>query len=256
MPLTQAQRNRIAASKAAAQARRAAKVRTARGVAQRYIRSMLPHSELKGMDTDIAISAGSVLATTNDNGASFVLNLIRTGSASYNRIGRKIALHSLRLRGQAFLNYTDTTTSGDLVGNQLRMVVVYDQLPGGTIPTFDSIFGHTVQAGTESTDFLDPPKYDGMERYRVLYDKVISISPQTTNASGGSSDLVVAMTHFDKYISLKGLNSAYSGESSPQTIADIAAGAVYVYFRGYLNETSTRWQIGPYSVARIRYTDM
>jgi len=54
--------------------------------------------EIKGMDTELAI-AGPVLATTATNGDCFVLNLVQQGAGSWNRVGRKIRMKSLRLKG-------------------------------------------------------------------------------------------------------------------------------------------------------------
>ena len=53
--------------------------------------------EKKGMDTDVTLSP--VITTTNTTGSAFVLNLIQQGAGSWNRVGRKSHLKSLRLKG-------------------------------------------------------------------------------------------------------------------------------------------------------------
>jgi hypothetical protein len=211
-------------------------------------------SEKKGMDTLIDIAAGSVPSTTNANDGSFVLNLIQQGSGSWNRVGRKTHLKSVRISG--FVRYfsTPAATTAALVENVVRMVVVWDKQPsGGAVPTFDSIFGVTAQDGTESCpDISCPPRYDNMDRFRVLRDKSYQCT-QGVIAAGGTTNEYRALQRIDEYIKLPGLESVYSGQSSPMTIADISSGALYVYFRAYGNQTGSQAVID--GVARVRYTD-
>jgi len=99
-------------------------------------------SEKKGVDTSIALTP--VIATTNTNASSFVLNLIQAGNGSWNRVGRKVHLKSLRLRGHLRWLYGNNAGTNNLDANAVRMVVVWDKQPsGGAIPTFDAIFGKT-----------------------------------------------------------------------------------------------------------------
>lgn len=210
--------------------------------------------ELKGLDTDIDIASGSLLNTTNTNGASVVLNLIQAGTGSWNRIGRKVTMKSLRLKGTARYEYASAATTGDLIGATMRMVVVYDRQPSsGSIPTFDTIFGRTAQDGTESCEFLDNLRFDNTGRFRVVCDKVISATPQTENSSGGTSDNVLMLFDFDHYVKL-GQEAIYSGQSSPMTIADISSGALYIYYRASANSATSQWYINNAS-ARLRYMD-
>ncbi len=213
-------------------------------------------SELKGMDTDISITRGNVLATTNTNGASTILNLIRSGSGSWNRIGRKVKLKSVRLRGLAQHVYSNQATTSNILSNTLRMVVVWDKQPSGaTLPTFDKIFGRTEQDGTESTDFLDPINYDNMGRFQVLADKLIDGKVSIVPNSGGSENDVFEDFAFDCYVKL-GRETIFEGNSEPMTIADISSGGLYVYFRGLRNISDvSEWQINANSFARLRYTD-
>jgi len=193
--------------------------------------------------------------TTNTNASSFTLNLVRPGTASYNRVGRKISLLSVRLRGFFQLNSLAAATTGLLTGNMVRMVVVYDKQPSGAVPAFDTIFGHTDQAGTESSIFLDPVKYDNMSRFQILKDCVIDMNLLTENQEGGTTDEVQQIYSFDEYVKLGGRETVFSGQSSPCTIADISSGGLYVFFRAATNITSSFIGLGADSVARLRYID-
>lgn len=211
--------------------------------------------EVKGLDTVLTLTP--VISTTNTNGSIFVLNLVAPGSASYNRIGRKIYNKSVRVRGSMYMQYALQATTSDLEANFCRMVLVWDKQPSsGSIPTFDTIFGITAQDGTESSSVLAPLRYDNMDRFKVLKDCVVEFHPQATPPLGGSINLVTKIAPFDEYVKLGGRETVYSGQSATQTIADISSGALYLVYRVY-NNTATTCQVGieSNSFARLRYTD-
>lgn len=213
--------------------------------------------ELKGVDTILTI-AGPVIATTNTNGDSFTLNLISPGTASYNRVGRKIYMKNLRLRGYANYEMALQATTNDIVQAPLRMVVVYDQQPSGAVPTFADIFGTTLQDGTEGSTAIAPVRYDNTQRFRVLCDHLINpqAEPKATPPTGGTSNRVNSVFEFDKFIPLRGLETVYSGQNVPCTIADISSGGLYVFFRATVaTHAIADWSITSTSFARLRYTD-
>jgi len=208
--------------------------------------------EKKGMDTDVSLTP--IIATTNTNGSAFCLNLIQNGAASWNRIGRKSHLKSLRLTGN-FLFNSQPSATGSAIDNFVRMVVVWDnQISGAALPQFDAIFGITDQSGTESCpDITCPPRYDNMDRFKVLSDTIIEQPPLPIQTFAGTA----ATAHhvpFDKYIRLNNLESVYATNSNPMTIADLSTGALYVYFRAK-NNVGGQAIVTSDGIARIRYTD-
>lgn len=211
-------------------------------------------SEVKGCD--YALTTSPILATTNTNGSQVTVNLVAPGVVSYNRIGRKIRMKSLRLKGNIQYAYTRTVTTGNLQSQVVRMVVVYDQQPSGAVPTFDTIFGRTVQDGTETAGYLDAVKYDSMGRFKILKESTYEMNPMIWNNEGGTTDLTYVQVNFDEYIKLHGLETVYSGQSSPCTIADLSTGGLYVFFRSdnYVAGTSEA-SITSNSFARLRYYD-
>lgn len=211
--------------------------------------------EKKGMDTALTLSP--VTDTTNTNASSFVLNLVQQGAGSWNRIGRKINLQSVRLRGVATFAFQVQAVTGQLFANTLRMVVVWDKQPSGAaIPTFDTIFGKTDQSGTESTTFLDPVRYDNMDRFVILRDVVKDAQSEATSDAGTTLVSQVNCS-FDEYVKLGSREVVFSGQSNPMTIADISSGALYVYFRAETNSIlTTQVSIDATSFARLRYTDI
>lgn len=244
----QAQRAQYSTQKRSARRRRA--VASARK--PMYVVPM----EKKGMDTDIITAGATVKATTNTNDDITIINLIRAGTGYFNRIGRKSHSVSVRLFGTVSCAYIHETTTGILQSNCLRQVVVWDKQPTGVLPVFDAIFGTTDQAGTESTQYLDPLKYDNMDRFQILRDTKYVMNPLTENQQGGTADSVNQVFVVDEFIKLNNRESVYSGDSSPMTISDISSGALYVIYRAEIDgPTNTAWTVDPSCFARLRYND-
>lgn len=227
-----------------------------RGGLQAGARQLLKSAgELKGVDTALTLSP--IISTTSTNASSFTLNLIQAGNGSWNRVGRKVSLQSIRIRATFLHQYAPVTTTTSLVGNSVRMVVVWDKQPSsGSVPTFDQIFGRTVQDGTESCLFMDSLRYDNTERFRVLRDKVMDTPINATTTVAGTGNLILNYYSCDEFIPLKGLTTVFSGQSSPMTITDISSGALYVFFRAQNNVATTNLiSVEDDSFARLRYKD-
>jgi len=209
--------------------------------------------ELKGVDQRLTV-AGPIIATTATSADSFVLNLIQEGSGSENRIGRKINLQSLRLKGLCELTMDNAATTGGLIPTPVRMVVVWDKQPSGSQPAFSTIFGIQDQTGTVSSDVFDPLKYTVTDRFQVLRDVIWTFNPMLDNVNGGTTDAVVYHKVFDEFINLKGKQSVYGASSSPSVVGDIQSGGLYVYFRAiYSVASTTSASISSDSWSRLRF---
>lgn len=228
-----------------------AKTRREPAMEKMLMKKMATMVEKKGVDTDLS---GSVSASTSTNTAVFAVNLTDTGTSSWNRIGRKMHLKSLRVRVQPAIAYSTDTGARSAV---IRLVVVWDKQPSGVLPTFDTIFGQTVQNGTESVlDIYAPIRYDNMDRFKILRDVVVPINQQSNgNSSGGLLNNVNYGKFIDEYIDLKGLESVFSGQSSPTTIADLSSGGLYVIYRGQFDSGSGDITPNIDGFARLRFTD-
>jgi len=211
--------------------------------------------ELKGMDTNLDTAIGTIIDTTNTNAGIAVLNLVQPGTGSWNRVGRKIVPSSVRCYGTLTTEFNASATLGNWVGNWIRLIVVWDQQPSGTLPTFADIFGGTVQDGTESSSVMDPLRYDNMDRFKVLRDVRLTIDPSIAPLASGTANDLRLQTNFDFMVPLKGVETVYSGQSAPQTIADISTGALYFIARSMhdlANNCTTQIADGR---ARLRYRD-
>jgi len=208
-----------------------------------------PRSEVKCVDGQVNQAAGSVLATTNTNVGIIPINTIQPGTGSWNRIGKKIKMKSIRWRFTASNLLSGATGT---FNNTLRVVLVYDrQSSSGAVPTFDTIFGSTDQNGTEATNTIFAPlRIDNTERFTVLKDDVYTSDNQT------NSTLSEWETHVDQFVPLKNLDTVFSGQSNPCTIADISSGALYLIFRADANSASIGGQfVISSSNVRLRYYD-
>jgi len=212
--------------------------------------------EVKGVD--VSIDATGVLATTGTNGNIILLNGVPPGSASYNRIGRKVFCKSVRVFGQLEVVSTPATTTSNMLGQVVRGVLVWDKQPSsGSIPTFETIFGVTAQDGTESSSVLAPLRYDNMDRFKILKDTCIDQNPGN-NADGAAASAVNDIRSFDEYYSFKKgkYESTYGSTTNPMTITDVSTGALYLVFRAQTNTGGDATvQVLSNSFARFRYTD-
>jgi len=206
----------------------------------------------KGVDVDY--SQTSVISTTNTNGNITLMNAVTTGAGSWNRVGRKIHMKSIRLQGFIDFIVTPTFATGVSTGMYVRMVLVFDKQPSGAaIPTFDAIFGITDQQGTESCpDVQCPPRYDNMDRFRVLMDKLIPMGPFSVPAFG-SAPSNISRIPYDYFIKLGALETVYSNQTNPCTIADISSGSLLLVCRTVGDAANMRGNVD--GVARLRYTD-
>jgi len=217
-------------------------------------RAGLTNKTLKGVDTIMGPYV-PWLQSSNTNGGVYVLNLVQQGAGSWNRIGKRIKMKSLRIRGFIEALFDNSAQTVPTRAVCCRVVVVYDrQNTGGAIPTFDTIFGETIQTGAESSNIMANLRYDNTDRFRVIRDVVRVLNPTAIPASGEEG--VVIKAPIDEFIDLKGLETVFGGQSNPMTIADISSGALYVFFRADpTSGAATTTAFSGETTARLRYTD-
>lgn len=231
-------------------ARRNQRIRN-RATRQELLQRTLLTANSKGCDAVVTAHGSSgFIATTTTNDDINVVNLIQPGNGSFNRVGKKIVMTSLRVKGVLkYLVLQNGVTPS--LSNFLRVVLVYDRQPNGVLPVFSTIFGHTDQTGTETTSLEDPLRYDAANRFKILrewnYDTTIHSS--TANNLAVQEYITV-----DEYVRLPDLETLYQGQSSPCTISDIASGALYLIFRAG-NDITTSYVVPSNMMYRLRYFD-
>lgn len=190
--------------------------------------------------------------TLNSTVSITPINLIRAGSSFFNRIGRKVELKSLHLKG--FVQPVRTIAAQDYV----RIMIVYDAQTNGALPAISDIIQDTDQAGTNNTTSTSSANLNNRDRFRILCDYRIVTPSQTVTAgqvtTPGWIDPVTVFTDVERYMKLKGLHTVFKADSSPAVIGDIATGALYLVTYG--GNASGAEGFNLYASLRLRYQDL
>lgn len=177
-----------------------------------------------------------------------LLNGIQTGSGFFNRVGAKIEMLNLHIRGFV----TNVTTSLQDFG---RIVVVYDRQPNGAIPTVSDILQTRSQTGAATNSGYSEINLDQRDRFQIIRDYEVHL-PACTNTAGVLTNVsYVSMDEkyaVNLFIPLTNMVTHFKSSSNPTTITDINTGALYLFCLDAIGagNWSFFWQ------ARLRYNDL
>lgn len=196
---------------------------------KRFVPSKLPAvlrssgSEIKAVDIPSFLAAFSVVATPP---ALYLLNPVQLGAGFYNRVGSKIELKSVHLRGN--IRQTLTTTEGSL-----RLIVVYDRQPNGTAPALTDILQTRSQTGAATTTSFSEINLDQRDRYVMIRDKTWHAPSATYTAgvqtNGPSYPGTDEEFDINLFIPLNNLVTHYKSTTDPISVADINTGGLYMF---------------------------
>lgn len=204
-------------------------------------------SEIKAID----IASASYLFRDPATATNIaLLNGVQTGAAFYNRVGARIELRNLHIRGTI---KPTATSNGETT---IRMLVVYDRQPTGALPACSDILQMRDQTGATSTTGYSEINLDNRDRFVIIRD-MQWYAPSLTDTAGQETNLAYpgfGSNNYDvnEFIRLSELGTHFKSSSNPTTIADIATGALYVLF------TTTAGNDSQYTFAgnfRLRYDD-
>lgn len=213
--------------------------------------------EVKSVDTS---SISMIFSTT----AQFtVVNIPIQGAAFYNRIGTRIGMKSLNIRGWIQPSATNTAASAWDFG---RWILIYDRQPGsagtGAFPAIASLLLEYNSAGATNTSAWSGVNQILKDRFTIIRDKNFGLPPLGVSAVAPAQNPADAFFPdpreknsfmINEHIKLAGLEAHYN-QTNGGTIGDIATGALYIVT---LAQTSTAAQ-GAWAflgTARLRYTD-
>jgi len=226
---------------------RAARMR-ALAMRKRGIRPGLSANRLPEVKAvDIPGGAGDLMSTTE---IITVLNLVQVGSSFYNRVGRRIEMKSLTLRGV----FTPLTQTGSGFG---RVLVIYDAQTNGAFPALADILQTTSQTGANTNSVFSGLNLNYRARFRILRDLYIALPAQTV-AGGqitnpGYTDDTSDFPRLNMFIPLKGLETQYRADSNPAVIGDVATGGLFLVTFGNITAANSGWTL--LWQARLRYND-
>lgn len=184
--------------------------------------------ERKTIDVDTATYNGDT------TGSVQLLNGVAAGTDFTDRIGRKIIMRSLFIRGLVFPN--DDTSSHQLV----RVVVVYDMQSNGAAPTIANVY--------KAVDGLAQVNLNNRDRFKILVDKTFAVAK--VDNSAGASWAGSPTTH--KFKIYKRLKHEVLFNGTTAAIGSIATGSVYLLTFGTSPSATGSYVM---ATSRIRFED-
>jgi len=174
--------------------------------------------------------------TSADPGVAFVgmtcLNAITQGAGVYQRVGNKILMRNIRLRG-----FFGLATAADVV--TIRMSVVYDRQPNGAYPAIGAVYANATSGATTQSVGLN---ISNVRRFTPLRDQFMEVSPAKS-----------LMVPFDWFIPCR-LQSEFS--ASAGSITDITTGSLLLIISMFLGTAGSVVTFGTGGItSRIRYDD-
>ena len=176
-------------------ARPSGRKRTAKFIAEKALR--LASKNNKTMEVKSA--AASYNSTVNNTGVVELLSGIAEGTDYDDRIGKKITLRSVQIRGHALNN--DTTLGNSTI---MRLLIVRDNTLSGSAPAISDILLNTTVYSVRN------PAPEKLKSYTVLYDKSFDTFREKP------------VVRFSKYKKL-GTSAIFDGA----TVADVNKGSLY-----------------------------
>lgn len=204
-------------------------------------------SEIKAIDIATVAYAFRLPATATN---VILLNGVQTGTGFFNRVGSRIEMKNLHIRG--YVRYA--ATNG---GSVLRMLIVYDRQPVGALPTISDVLQTRDQSGTATTAGASEINLDNRDRFTIVRDMEYYAPPCTytggvlTNGPQfpGQDD---KQWDVNEFIKLKELATHFKSTANPATITDISTGALYAFFVTSGTDSALEFAGG----FRLRYNDL
>lgn len=203
-----------------------------RHVAMRANRHL--RTEVKTIDT----ATGGMNFDANSAVAScmILLNTCATGAAPTQRIGKRIHMKSIAIRG------TIAVSTATLL-ERIALLLIYIRTPNqaATLPAVNTILA------TQSATALS--NRDNASKFKIIrrWDYVLS-GNSTTPATGKEN------IHIDKFISLKNLTSSWTNASTNGTIGEFEEGALILLSVGNNNNGATTTPTGGFNT-RVYFSD-
>lgn len=203
-----------------------------------------PKAELKVFDVaEFSSAFRTPLAATS---LSPLLNVPVSGSDVFNRVGRKIYMKSLQIKGLIFNNNTSIQDSG-------RMLLIFDSQPNAAAPTVQNLLSNF--DGVGATNGNSMINLNNRQRFLVLRDHQI-IFPGVNNAAGVLTNVGPVLDtgkyqyEINWFVKLKGLETIFN-QINGGTIADIASGSLYLIFVSTTQDAGYNFK----GNTRLRYYD-
>jgi len=153
------------------------------------------------------------------------LNYPVQGAAIQNRIGNKISMQYVSLKG----NIYSLQSNGALAGTTFRIMIVYDKQTNGAIPAYSDIVSSVNPSGTASNSIVSHRNPYNRDRFLILYDSTRYVAFQNLqDATKIGNNIVTASSYLnlDIFVPLKGLETMYGANNG--NIGDVKTGGLFL----------------------------
>jgi len=199
-----------------------------------------PKAELKAYDNNLTLAdttAGS-FACVNDE---------VEGTSFFKRIGQRVYMKSLRLRGA----WNAAASTPETLA---RLLIVYDSQCNQPATFTPNLVLQDANAGL-ATDVFSHINLNNRERYQIIRDKMFFLPSVTIAATlvtqQGPADYIKNSLNVDEYIKLDGLEALHT-QTNAGTITDLTTGALIVFVIGG-SSSNGNWTFT--GRTRLRYYD-
>lgn len=194
-----------------------------------------------------AYDNSSLSTQVNTSGSFIVLNTPVPGTDYINRIGRKVTVTSVFVRGFMNLEAAATPTTGIVSEAQMgRMIIFVDKQPNGATPaTTDLLTNATAQSQLN---------LNNRDRFFILCDKQWVFDPMIYNTTATQAVATVGRTivPIKKYKKVS-VETIYNAGTAG-TIADITTNAIHLFFIGTVAAGSDT-DLNAFFSTRVRFID-
>lgn len=185
----------------------------------------------------------------NSTGSVVLLNGVAQGTDYNARVGRKIVMKSLYVRGMIYIEaaVSGGTLSATIPAQAARLILIADMQTNGAAPGL----GDIIQTTGTSPNIEAQLNLNNRDRFKVLKDKVYTFGTMSTDDGGGISAGVGPAMHSVKIYKKLNMETIFGGTDA--TIGSITSGGLYLVAIGSV-------AAGPADVncrltSRIRFTD-
>lgn len=199
-----------------------------------------PKQELKAFDVALRTNSFSTIAGPP---VFDILNAVVNGAELYQRVGRKLYMKSIHVRGVIQPSGASMEAAG-------RLLVIYDSQPNAAAPLIATLLQDSNAAA--ATTWASEINLINRQRFKILRDTQFLFGA-ALNVAGQTElvpDPIRNSLNVEMFIKLNGLEAIYNATNGG-TIADIASGAIFLVAIGDANVGTFNFNY----TSRLRYYD-
>ena len=192
------------------------------------------------------IDTAATSYNVNTSGVFLSLNIVNIGADMTQRIGRKICLTSVYIRG--FVNIanakTQPPTVSEVAAQHVRFMLLWDMQPNGAFPTVTDVLA------TSSTN--SPLNLNNRDRFKILADRQYVLDAFLFDTATSKASACNNIKPFKLY---KKLNHETIYNGSTGAVADITSGNLLAFWLGS-DPSALNGPVDFNGSYRVRFIDM